>query len=443
MLLALAASTGGCGEDAAGAPGASTGAGAAGGGGGEPVPPLDPAACPVTSDSGIDGSVADAAEAQWSRDFVAPSTGSLLEDEVFALTAFLRAKPAIQAVLSSDATLSAIGTDRDARLRSATASCGPDTACLRAALAWGEADGATAAAALVAALEQANQLEPLALDLRASGDFALLATESDDELVRRAFVALTAALDGTLDAEADSLGGAALAEVVDAVSAAHPEPFGFFEALVAVDVAALLKDGRDEAIRYQPLETGENAAALAHVPAIDWTAYPFTMILVPGQGPTDLDTPLAEQGKVRADLAAQRYFAGVAPLIALSGGHVHPDRTPYAEALEMKRYLRDERGIPEEALWVDPHARHTTTNLRNVTRLLFRAGIPADRPMLVTSDLGQSLYIGYWHGMFGPRCEEELGYLPWRSLVPISPFDACMRPTAVSLHRDGRDPLDP
>ena len=66
-----------------------------------------------------------------------------------------------------------------------------------------------------------------------------------------------------------------------------------------------------------------------------------------------------------------------------------------------------------------------------------------DRPLLVTSDFGQSLYIAHWHGMFGPRCVDELGYLPWRSLVPISQNDTCMRPVALSLHGDGRDPLDP
>ena len=69
--------------------------------------------------------------------------------------------------------------------------------------------------------------------------------------------------------------------------------------------------------------------------------------------------------------------------------------------------------------------------------------VPTDRALLVTSDFGQSIYIGHWHGIFGPRCKEELGYLPWRSLSPISVNDACMVPVAVSHHADGRDALDP
>jgi hypothetical protein len=442
FLLSLGLFIGGCGEDPA-SPATSTGSGSEGGGGLGPLPALDPEACPVTSDSGLDGALADAALAQWSPDFALPPSGSIVQEKVFPLTVFLGASLPLSQVFESDPTLSAVAADRDARLRSASATCGADVPCLRGALAWGEPDASSTATTLVARLEQTGLLAGLAADLRAGGRFSRWATSTDAELVDAAFRALTAALDGVLETEADALGGAALASVVDSVAASHAAPFPFFEALMAVDLAALAEDDRDEAARYEPLDEGENAAALAHVPAIDWAAFPFTLILVPGQGPTALDTPLAEQGKLRADLAAQRYAAGVAPLVALSGGHVHPDRTPYAEALEMKRYLREVHGIPEEALLVDPHARHTTTNLRNVTRLLLRAGVPADRPLLVTSDLGQMLYIGYWHGTFGPRCEEELGYLPWRSLVPLSTNDACMRPTAVSLHADGRDPLDP
>jgi hypothetical protein len=119
-----------------------------------------------------------------------------------------------------------------------------------------------------------------------------------------------------------------------------------------------------------------------------------------------------------------------------------PTPTPQRGYRE-KKYLLAARGVPEEAILVDPHARHTTTNLRNASRLLYRGGVPTDRPLLVTSDFAQSLYIGYWHGTFGPRCQDELGYLPWRSLVPLSQNDTCMRPVAVSLHGDGRDPLDP
>ena len=71
----------------------------------------------------------------------------------------------------------------------------------------------------------------------------------------------------------------------------------------------------------------------------------------------------------------------------MSGGFVHPAQTPYAEAIEMKKALIADFSIPQEAILVDPHARHTTTNMRNAARLLYRYAIPfesvACRPMPV------------------------------------------------------------
>ena len=71
---------------------------------------------------------------------------------------------------------------------------------------------------------------------------------------------------------------------------------------------------------------------------------------------------------------------------------MHPDKTPDAEAIEMKKYLMEAHSIPEAAILVDPHARHTTTNLRNAARMMLRSGAPPEKPLLVASDLIQSVY---------------------------------------------------
>ncbi len=447
MVSACAlAATSGCSGGAApttSTTGSSTSTGSGGSGGSVAIPPLDPAGCPITADSGEDPVIEAAAEAQWSAAYVPPKGASIEQDKAYFLATLLRADSALLADLAADATLSAAGIDRDQRLRGAPAKCAADVACQRVELAWSDADAASAAEAVRARLTTNGKLAAFAKDLRASGRFGLHATLDDGALVKAAFTDLTAALAATFDAEAASLGGAKSAEVAKAVAAAHPAQFAFFEPLLEVCLAALTADLRDEASRYEPLDQGENEKAVAHIPSIDWTKFPFTVILVPGYGPDVPDQPLSPSGQARADLAAARFEAGIAPLILLSGGHVHPDRTPYSEAIEMKKYLHAARGVPEEAMLVDPHARHTTTNLRNATRLLYRDGVPTDRPLLITSDFGQSLYIAYWHGTFGPRCQDELGYLPWRSLVPLSGNDTCMRPAALSLHGDGRDPLDP
>ncbi len=78
-------------------------------------------------------------------------------------------------------------------------------------------------------------------------------------------------------------------------------------------------------------------------------------------------------------MAVKRYRQGLAPLLLVSGGAVHPKRTPYNEALEMKKELMNVYGIPARAIIVEPHARHTTTNFRNAARLVYRYGIPADK----------------------------------------------------------------
>lgn len=427
-----------------GATSTSAGAAGSGGSGGEkPLPPLDPAACIVTADSGADPEIAALAEEQWAPAYVAPKSGSIQQDKAFFFATLLSADDSLLADIAADATIGAISQDRDDRLRNAPADCADDVTCYGDKLLWSEADAMAAGAALRELLVSNGKLAALSADMRASGRFALHGTKSDEDLIEAAFRDLVIALGATFGFASTSLGGPAIRTIVKAVSAAHPEPLLLFEPLLLLDLAALTADKRDEAARYEPLEEGENAEAFAHISEIDWDARPFTVILVPGKGPSEPDVALDPLGQLRCDLAAQRFAAGIAPLIAVSGGHVHPDRAPYAEAIEMKKYLRDAHGIPEEVILVDPHARHTTTNLRNVSRLLYRYGVPIDRPLLVTSDFGQSLYIGYWKGMFGPRCEEELGYRPWRALVPLSENDSCLVPVAISLHADGRDPLDP
>jgi uncharacterized SAM-binding protein YcdF (DUF218 family) len=99
---------------------------------------------------------------------------------------------------------------------------------------------------------------------------------------------------------------------------------------------------------------------------------PFDAIIVPGYTPLDLEAPAAELhpiAKERLRHAAADFEGNLAPFVVLSGGNVHPDGTPYNEAIEMKRFLVAS-GFPERRVFVEPCARHSHTNLRNVARLL-------------------------------------------------------------------------
>ena len=208
---------------------------------------------------------------------------------------------------------------------------------------------------------------------------------------------------------------------------------------VAFDL--LIANQRDEAARYEPLETGENAKAFARARTLNWKAKPYTAIVVPGMGTEDGETHVSPVGALRDRLAVERWREGKAPFLLVSGGHVHPNKTPFAEAIEMKHDLMAHYGVPADAIVVDPYARHTTTNLRNATRLLFRMGAPMTQPVLITTSQDQSFSIEA--ASFAARNKAELGYEPMTSYKRVSPFDVSGVPNLLSLHADPQDPLDP
>lgn len=165
------------------------------------------------------------------------------------------------------------------------------------------------------------------------------------------------------------------------------------------------------------------------------------MIVVPGAGGTDKTTPLSAAGHKRCELAAEAYRAGKAPFVLVSGGYVHPSQTPFAEAIEMKRALIDDFHLPESAVLVDPHARHTTTNMRNAAREIFRYGLPMDKPALMVSDESQTAYIA--SEVFADRNLKELGYVPYKIVGKLSSTTLAFLPAVESLQQDPIEPLDP
>lgn len=215
----------------------------------------------------------------------------------------------------------------------------------------------------------------------------------------------------------------------------------FFEPSLRYAMRLLEINKRDEAGRHEPLELGENRAAITRIKKIDWSKYPYTVIVVPGAGTDRLTWSMSPWGSLRAEIAARRYKQGKAAFILVSGGYVHPAQTPYAEAIEMKKALIADYGVPADAILIDPHARHTTTNMRNAVRQIFRYGIPTNKPALVTTDQFQSRYIEAPD--FVKRCQDEMGHVPYKDLRRVSPFDLELIPVADALQADPSDPLDP
>jgi hypothetical protein len=215
----------------------------------------------------------------------------------------------------------------------------------------------------------------------------------------------------------------------------------FFEPTLNFALKLLEVNRRDEAGRYEPLEEGENKACLQDMKNIRWGDYSYSFILVLGSGPPDSATKLSRIGAKRADQAAQLFLEHKAPIIILSGGHVHPMRTPFNEAIEMKKYVMEKFNIPEKSILIEPYARHTTTNFRNAARLAFRYEIPAELKALVTSS-EDHIAITTKDG-FRIRCTTELGYFPMEFINQISPVAAEFKPSVASLFFDANDPLDP
>ncbi|RYY09858.1 MAG: YdcF family protein [Chitinophagaceae bacterium] len=197
-------------------------------------------------------------------------------------------------------------------------------------------------------------------------------------------------------------------------------------------------NGRDEAVRYEPLNE-INRAAFKQVRSTNWEQYKFSAILVPGLGPQNSGIPLDPGGARRCDMAAAQFKKGEAPFIIVSGGHVHPNKTPYSEAIEMKNYLVNRLKIPEEAVIAEPYARHTTTNIRNAARLVFAMNMPAEKPVLIVTDFFQSTYIP----MMKSRFLEELGYLPYQEISKVKSVGVSFIPDISALQINPLDPLDP
>lgn len=198
---------------------------------------------------------------------------------------------------------------------------------------------------------------------------------------------------------------------------------------------------RDEASRFEPMELGENSQAVEQITRTNWDNYQYSVILVPGHGPEEKGVDLSPLGMMRCKLAANRFQKGLAPFIILSGGYVHPFQTPYCEAIEMKKELMSRYGIPESALIIEPHARHTTTNFRNAARLMFKYGISTDKKALCTTTVDQSIYITDMN--FDQRCMKVLGYMPYRLGNRLNRNDIEFYPLNTSLFIDNADPLDP
>lgn len=221
----------------------------------------------------------------------------------------------------------------------------------------------------------------------------------------------------------------------------HDAGYTALDPSIALAIALLDVNDRLDAIHFEPINAGLNAAAFARAPRLNWKQHPYTAIIVLGQGPDEVSTPLSAASKLRLKAAARYFAQAQAPYIIVSGGAVHPRDTHSVEAEQMRKALIERFGIPEEALILEPYARHTTTNLRNAARLLAALHAPAGQAALVVSS------PSHIDTLASPRFEErnrdELGYQPGRVGTRVSAYAINFVPAPESLRVDPADPRDP
>jgi hypothetical protein len=194
---------------------------------------------------------------------------------------------------------------------------------------------------------------------------------------------------------------------------------------------------------HDPVSERENAAVNQVVDSFkDWDKYPYQAVVVPGFTPLDAKDPVRmhpEQRK-RLEVAKRDFETGKAPFILVSGGNVHPDGTPYNEALEMKAELI-RMGVPADRIIVDAQARHSTTNLRNAGRYMLEHGMSK---ALVASSGSQDFYFSHpWISTFHLRCMSELGYRVGKLSDAGDRNHSEFRPDSDVKRFNLRDPRDP
>jgi hypothetical protein len=214
----------------------------------------------------------------------------------------------------------------------------------------------------------------------------------------------------------------------------------FFYPSLTAALLFLEMNEREQAADFEPMIEGENKAAFNKIKTINWNKYKYSVIMIPGAGSEDPKVALSAEGMLRCRLAAIQYQKGLAPFIVTSGGKVHPYKTKFCEAIEMKRFLMDKLNIPESAIIIEPHARHTTTNMRNTVRLIYRYGIPFNKPGITCTTKGQSTMIGV---TLINRCLKELNEAPYKNGERLSETEIEFYPLIEALQINPTEPMDP
>ena len=398
-----------------------------------------------------------AQEQQPNPQYLLKTTINPVQYKNFYLLTLLQQDESVKQAIKNDPELSTLFKSRTLKIADALKTCGNNISCFAAAFKFTEDEIANVSIRLNHIFKQGTVLNALLKnDVIPSGCYALYGNSKPEEMLAKAWTQDAKAINHTIEVYVE--GGKANYPKIDSIGfnvkdKSYPELVNtnallslntknslFFEPSMQFALIALEINERNDAADYEPMMTTVNKPSLNAIKKTDFDKYKYSLILVPGEGPEEPETELSAGGMLRCRLAVEQYKNGMAPFIMVSGGRVHPYKTKYNEAYEMKKFLMNALQVPESAIIMEPHARHTTTNLRNASRIMFRYGMPMDKAALTVTVNSQSRYIS---DVMPQRCIKELGYEPYRMGKRLSDTALEFFPNVMSLQIDFDEPMDP
>lgn len=388
-------------------------------------------------------------------------SGSLIQDKNFYLLTAIQNDKVVSQLLENNSVFKTVFNKQQQEIGSKLNSCKDSLSCLIKGYQFKEKELESIEEELRLLMKDKKELQDFVKNnLRSSGKYENFKNLSDTELLLKAWQVCAKGMNRIMTVY--GLGEAPQYAKMDSVSydvqsefykgsvfmwadfLHNKKPKGnrlFFQESLDLSLSLLYMNHRDEVARYEPLEEKENKKAIAYLKQINFDAFDYASVLILGNGPENYQDRLSAIGKLNLQLGILEYEAKRAPLIIVSGGHAHPFRAAFCEAIEMKKELMNIYNIPEENILIDPFARHTTTNLRNATRLMIAYQMPLDKKSIVVTNVSHSDYVG--NPNFNARCMEELGYLPAIILKRLNSTALEFLPNVESLHQNPIDPLDP
>ncbi|MDQ2862300.1 MAG: YdcF family protein [Bacteroidota bacterium] len=398
--------------------------------------------------------------------FLLTDSNFVASKNYYLLTLF-QALPEVKKLLDSDEELIKIGRIKADSLTAALTNCGNDGACYISRMKFTQDEIQEIGNRIETLYQQENALGKLVTEhLIPSGRYVLYQSLSAKEMLMKAWEQDANGINFCIDVYAG--GTKPNYPLIDSISfntkdhtnnSVYPNNYvsllynatsllsiesaihnSFFYAPLNFALLFLDMNERDQAADFEPMEQRENKAAFDKIKTTNWANYKYSVIVVPGAGPNVTDVALSAEGMIRCRLAAIQFKNGLAPFIITSGGKVHPYKTKFCEALEMKKYLIEKLHIPENTIIIEPHARHTTTNMRNAARLIYKYNIPFNKPGVTCTTKGQSSWIG---ATLTDRCLKELKEIPYKSGVRLNENVIEFFPLIDALQANPSEPLDP